>query len=181
MLKKQYGWLPKDVDTRRREIEDAEKFTGIRILAAAEVGVNNDGSLVNRIPLDKQDYIIASIHKNHSKNPVDRLIKAIEHPKVKFIGHPTGRMMGRRDIPEDDWEKLFAVCASKGIGLEINGARLDLPVYLIKLAKIHGCKFVLNSDAHSVNQLHWQDYAITLARRAGLTKSDLSKPSLAVV
>ena len=105
------------------------------------------------------------------------LIKAIDsHPKIKFIGHPTGRIISHRDIPDDDWDKLFKICAEKNVGLEINGARLDLPVYLIKRAKSFGAKFVLNSDAHHVSHLNWQSYAIILARRAGLTRSDLITP-----
>jgi DNA polymerase (family X) len=174
----QYGWNPEKVEDRIKEIREAEEATGIKIFAAAEVGVTSEGELIDRIPLDLQDYVIASIHIAHHKNPVDRLIKAIQNPKVKIVGHPTGLMLGHRDIPEDDWDKLFKECARLGVALEINGARLDLPVNLIKRAKSFGCKFVLNSDAHTTNQLFWQDSAITLARRAGLTKADLQKPSM---
>ncbi len=174
----QYGWDADKVEDRIREIREAEEATGLKIYAAAEVGVTGDGDLVDRIPLDRQDYIIASIHISHSKNPVARLIKAIQHPKVKVVGHPTGMMMGKRDIPEDDWDSLFRECAARGVALEINGARMDLPVNLIKLAKDLGCKFMINSDAHATNQLFWQDIAITQARRAGITKSDLIKPAI---
>jgi DNA polymerase (family 10) len=176
-VESQYGWDPEKVDERINEIRAAEAATGIKIFAAAEVGVTSDGELIDRIDLDKQDYLIASIHIAHHKNPVERLIKAIQHPKVKIVGHPTGLMMGKRDIPEGDWEALFRECAARGVALEINGARMDLPVDLIKKAKSVGCKFVINSDAHAVGQLFWQGVGITLARRAGLEKSDLMKPA----
>jgi DNA polymerase (family 10) len=176
-VEKQYQWQPEDIPKRRKEIEAAINATGIMIYAGAEVGVNLDGTLVDRIDLDAQDYLIASIHRSHSKDPVDRLIKAMTaHPKVRFIGHPTGRMLGRRDIPDDDWDRLFQACATNGVALEINGPRLDLPVNLIKRAKSFGCKFVVNSDAHHTSQLVWQDYGITLARRAGLNMDDLQIP-----
>lgn len=172
----QYKWMPEDIEKRILEIRKAEKHTGIKIYAGAEVGVNVDGTLVNRIDIEKQEYIIVSIHKSHSKEPVKRLIKAMEHPKVKFIGHPTGRLLGRRDVPDDDWDKLFKACVENNVALEINGPRLDLPVYLIRRAKTIGCKFVLNSDAHAVEHLLWQRYALSLARRAGLTVNDLVTP-----
>jgi DNA polymerase (family 10) len=171
-VESQYQWMPEDVPKRLAEIKEAQRETGIYIYAGAEVGVNPDGSLVDRIPLDDQDYLIASIHRRHGENPVDRLVKAMSHPKVQFVGHPTGRIIGRRDIPEDDWDRLFRACVKNDVALEINGPRLDLPVSLIKRAKEFGCKFVINSDAHHISQLQWQDHGITLARRAGLTVDD---------
>ena len=175
----QYGWKPDKIDERRAECDRASEKSGIRVLAACETGVNKDGTLDWPDEyLSKMDYVIASIHKSHSADPVTRLISAARHPMVKIIGHPTGMIMGRRDIPEDDWSRLFKVCAAEGVLLEINGARLDLPVNLIKMAKDLGCKFVLNSDAHSVDQFVWQNYAVTLARRSEITKSDLGVPAL---
>jgi DNA polymerase (family X) len=172
----QYGWDPALVDQRIEEIKEAERETGIKIIPAAEVGVTSEGELIDRIPFDKQEYLIASIHIAHHKNPVERLISAIQNPKVKIIGHPTGLMMGKRDIPDGDWDRLFVEAAKLGVLLEINGARMDLPVDLIKRAKNAGCKFIINSDAHSVDGFFWQDIALTLARRAGLEKKDLAIP-----
>jgi DNA polymerase (family 10) len=179
---KQYGWDPNKIKDRAAECRDASDFLDMPIYPACETGVNKDGSLDwDDKYLKQMAYVIASIHKSHAVDPVKRLIAAARHPMVKIIGHPTGRSMGRRDIPQDNWADLFKVCAQEGVLVEINGARLDLPVDLIKMAKAEGCKFVLNGDAHSINELHWQDYAITLARRAGLTKSDLGKPSWSAV
>lgn len=173
-----YGWTTEGITTRYREIKEAEQATGIKIYASAEIGVDPDGKLIDRIDLERQEYLIASIHRQHFNDPVGRLIEAMKHPRVKIIGHPTGRSIGRRDIPEADWDQLFQVASQRGVALEINGARLDLPVELIRRAKSFGCKFVLNSDAHSTEQFVWQDYSIMLARRAGLTKADLLKPSI---
>lgn len=174
---KAYRFSPSLISERLKEIEAARAATGIIIYSACETGVNPDGTLDwPDEHLDKMDYVIASIHRRHFENPVQRLIQAAQHPKVKMIGHCTGRIVGRRDIPEDDWDKLFDVCAAKGVLLEINGARLDLPVHLLIRAKARGCKFVLNSDAHHTSQFVWHDYAVMLARRAGLTKNDLGIP-----
>lgn len=175
-VEQNYGWTSEGIVSRWQEIKEAEQATGIKIFSSAEIGIDPDGKLIDRIDLDKQEYLIASIHRQHFNNPVNRLIKAMEHPRVKIIGHPTGRSIGRRDIPEDDWDRLFQAAFEKNVALEINGARLDLPVDLIKRAKKIGCKFVINSDAHSVDQYIWQDYALMLGRRAGLTKEDLLKP-----
>lgn len=176
---KQYGWDPNLIDKRRAEAEVAAKKVGITIYAGCETGINHDGTLDWPDEyLDKMDFVIASIHKSHHKNVTERLIAAARHPKVKFIGHPSGRMIGRRDIPEADWKAIFKVCAEEDVIVEINGARIDLPVHLIRLARACGCKFILNSDAHSIRQFHWQDTAILTARRAGLTKDDLMIPTV---
>jgi DNA polymerase (family 10) len=175
----QYSWDPKKIPERIREAKEAEKATGIIIHAGCETGVNKDGSLDWPDEyINQMEYVIASIHRSHAVDPVARLIEAAKHPRVKIIGHPTGRMIGKRDIPDNDWDELFKVCQLENVLLEINGPRLDLPVYLIRRAKDIGCKFVLSSDAHHISQLQWQDYAITLARRAGLTKKDLATPSM---
>lgn len=173
----QYGWDPNRIGLRKAEsVVSMEKF-GVTVYAGCETGVNKDGTLDwPDQHLEKMDYVIASIHRSHSYEPVKRLIAAARHPKVKIIGHPTGRMIGRRDIPDENWDELFEVCAEEGVLLEINGGRLDLPVKLIKRAKELGCKFVITSDAHSIDQMVWQDYALGLARRAGLTNDDLATP-----
>lgn len=171
---KQYGWDPNKIEERRAQAQAAAKKIGINIYAGCETGINLDGTLDwPDEHLNKMDFVIASIHKAHYKNVTERLIAAAKHPKVKFLGHATGRIIGRRDIPEADWEKIFKVCADEGVLVEINGARIDLPVHLIKIARAQGCKFILNSDAHSVRQFDWQNTAIATARRAGLTKNDL--------
>lgn len=176
---KQYGWDPNRIEERRAEAKAVAEKVGITIFAGCETGINQDGTLDwPDEHLEKMDFVIASIHKSHHKNVTERLIAAARHPKVRILGHPTGRMIGRRDIPEVDWKEVFKVCAEENVIVEINGARIDLPVHLIKLARACGCKFILNSDAHSIHQFHWQDTAITAARRAGLTKNDLMIPSI---
>lgn len=172
-----FKWDPLTVGDRIKECYKASKKYGIMVYPSAEVGIRPDGSLEDRIDLNIHDYLVASIHHSLKKNTVSRIIKAIgENSKIKIIGHPTTRIIGRRDVPDDDWDLLFKTCSEKNIALEINGARGDLSVDYIKRAKELGCKFTLSSDAHDVNQLSLIDIAIRFARRAGLTKKDLVKP-----
>lgn len=176
---KQYGWNPELIEERRREAAEAELETGIKIYAGCETGINQDGSLDWPDEyLDKMDFVIASIHKSHNKSVTERLISAAKHPMVNIIGHPTGRIIGRRDIPEADWKEVFRVCKEEDVLLEINGARIDLSDSLIRLAKSVGCKFVISSDAHSTEHFIWQDTAIITARRAGLVIEDLEIPKV---
>lgn len=174
---KQYGWDPNKIEQRREEARLAAEEVGITIYAGCETGINIDGSLDWPDEyLAKMDYVIASIHKAHNNNIAERLIAAANHPMVRLIGHPTGRMIGRRDIPDVEWLEVFKACVANDVLMEINGARVDLPVNLIKMARSVGCKFVINSDAHSVDQFRWQDMGIVTARRAGLVKADLAIP-----
>lgn len=176
---KQYGWDPNRIEERRAEAKAAAEKVGITIYAGCETGINHDGTLDWPDEyLEKMDFVIASIHKSHNKDVEDRLIAAARHPMVNFIGHPTGRSSGKRDVPDINWKNVFEVCAEEGVILEINGARIDLPSNLVKLAREVGCKFIINSDAHSIHQFDWQDSAIITARRAGLTKQDLMIPNM---
>lgn len=175
---KQYGFNPEDILKRKKECDLAAEKYNISVYASCETGVNKDGTLDWPDEyLQQMDYVIASIHRGHYDDPVKRLIEATKHNKVKIIGHPTGRMLGRREIPDEQWRELFKICADKNILLEINGARMDLNTSLIKEAKSYGCKFVLNSDAHSVNQFCWQELAIGLAYKAELNDNDLGIPT----
>lgn len=173
-----YGWSTDSIEQRRVECQSAQDKYGIKVYAACEVGIRDDGTLDwSDDLLNKMDYVIASIHYNHGKeNYTKRLVDAARHPLVNVLGHPTGAILGRRDEGQGDWDEVFKACKETGTILEINGARMDLPTSYIKQAKKQGCKFVLTSDAHAVNQLMWQDYAVTLARRAGLSKDDLLTP-----
>lgn len=173
---KQYGWSIDDIKSRANEIFSASNKVGIRAFSACETGINIDGTLDwSNESLSQMDYVIASIHRGHNTNVEERLIAAIKNPYVKVIGHPTGRILNRRDIPDINWGNVFDECAKHNKLLEINGARIDLPEHLLIQAKKHGCKFVISSDAHSTDQYIWQKNAISLARRAQLTKNDLHK------
>lgn len=158
-----------------------EKYKGsIKVLISVESDVNKDGDLNVPIAVKGLDFIIASIHTKHKERPVNRLCAALKDPRVKVIGHPTGRQLGAgRPIPHGAlWWKLFKQCAKRGVALEINAVadRMDLPHNLVMEAKKLGCRFVINSDAHDIKGVGNLRYGLKVARKALLTKKDLWTP-----
>jgi DNA polymerase (family 10) len=96
-----------------------------------------------------------------------RIINGLSHPKAKILGHPTGRLLDRRAGYEIDWDLLFDYCKSMGKYLEINSwpNRLDLPDTIVKTALEKDVGFVINTDAHAVDQLDLMQYGVSVARR----------------
>jgi DNA polymerase (family 10) len=166
-------------DELLRQIErvaDAnDKLDGIRLLAGSEVNVLPDGSLDYADDLLEQlDWIVASVHTSFRMGEeamTERMITAIEHPLVDAIGHPTGRMIGRREGYALDADRVIEAAARTGTFLEINGNsnRRDLPDTLARAAAEAGVTLVIDSDAHGVETLAVIRYGIATARRAWLT------------
>lgn len=166
---------------RRKKIIGQINYSdnNIRVLNGIEILIKANGQLAypDEI-LAEFDYVIASIHTGFGMSKEEntrRIIKSLENPYVKILGHPTGRIINQRDSIEADWGKIFDVCAKKNKLLEINSfpERLDLPDSLVKEAKKAGCKFVINTDAHSSEHLENMLYGVSVARRAWLTKESV--------
>jgi DNA polymerase (family 10) len=124
--------------------------------------------------LTEADYVVASLHYGASKVERDntrRLVAAAVHPQVDALGHPTGRLLGRRDAYPFDFDELVKACLDHGCLLELNGSpeRMDLPDHLAWAAADRGVKFVCSTDAHAVAHLDSMRFAVDIARRAGLT------------
>ena len=168
-----------DEERVRRQWEEIDAINAhdktIRVLKACEMDVLTDG----RLDFDDEllsgfDWVTASLHSGFTQSPkrlTERLLAAIEHPLVDAIGHPTGRMLGRRDGYEFDFDTIFARAAATGTCLEINSQprRLDLPADLARQALAAGVLLVIGTDAHSVGELSLRRYGVTIARRAGAT------------
>jgi DNA polymerase (family 10) len=105
----------------------------------------------------------------------DRLLRALECPYLRVLGHPTGRILMHRDPFPFDFEAIAAAAARKNVYLEINASpeRLDLTASLIRAAKSKGCKFAINTDAHHPQHLLNMRYGVTMARRGWLAASDI--------
>ena len=101
-----------------------------------------------------------------------RVLRAIDHPAVHAMGHPTGRKIGAREPARFDVERVFERAAERSVAMEINGQpdRLDLSDVHARLAREKGVRFVLDTDAHGIPGLDYIDYAVFNARRAWLTK-----------
>ena len=149
------------------------------ILKSIELDILDDGSL--DLPdevLAVADYVVASLHYGASRREQDntrRLVAAARHPHVDAIGHPTGRLLGRRDAYPLDADELARACADTGCLLELNGSpeRMDLPDALAQSAAERGVRFVCATDAHAVSHLEFMRYAVDIARRAGLRKEQV--------
>lgn len=104
-----------------------------------------------------------------------RVLNALSYPKVKILAHPTGRLINKRSGYELEWEKVFTFIKKNNIALEINSwpDRLDLPDTLVREALKYGCKFVINTDAHAIEDLYNMSYGVAVARRGWTTKNDI--------
>ncbi|WP_206425341.1 DNA polymerase/3'-5' exonuclease PolX [Staphylospora marina] len=163
-----------EIDRVNRELE------GITVLKGAEVDILADGSLdyPDEI-LERLDVVIASVHSRlglDEETMTDRILRAIKHPYVHIIGHPTGRLLGRRDPCKLDLDRLFRTAADTGTILELNAdpRRLDLGDQLLRRAcEEYGTLFVISSDAHSSAGLDRMAYGVITARRAWLEKRNV--------
>lgn len=152
---------------------------GIRIFAGIEVDILADGELdLSDSVLEDMDVVIASVHSHFAQEPeqmTERLLRAVENPNVSILGHPTGRLLLRRDGYKFDLEKILKAAAKNRVAMELNAApeRLDLGDVNLRLAREHGVKVVINTDAHHASDLAKMKYGVLQARRAWLTPNDV--------
>jgi DNA polymerase (family 10) len=128
--------------------------------------------------LSQLDFVIASIHsgfRQEKEKITKRLIKAITNTNVDAIGHPTGRLIEKRQGIDADWERIFQTAAKYNVAMEVNSSadRLDLDDSLILLAKKYGVKFVISTDSHSISHLNTMRYGAAMARRGWCEKKDI--------
>jgi DNA polymerase (family 10) len=156
-----------------------KKMKGIRIFAGIEVDILTDGTLdLSDSVLEQMDIVIASVHSQFSQDRdtmTARLLKAVENPNVSMIGHPTGRLLLRRDAYQFDLDAVLRAAAKNKVAMELNSYpdRLDLSDVHLRMAKQHGVKIVINTDSHHTSHMEKIRYGITQARRAWLTKEDV--------
>jgi DNA polymerase (family 10) len=153
---------------------------GFRLLAGSEVNIGLDGELDYADEIVAElDWVVASVHTSFSisgKAMTERVLAAIENPRVDCIGHLTGRLIGRREPYDIDVEAVAEAAAASGTTLEINGNpnRRDLSEHHARLAREAGATMVLNTDAHGIETLENMRYAVATARRAWLTAEDVA-------
>ncbi len=166
-------------DQLRRQIERiheaGEATEGIELLAGSEVNILPDGSLDYEDELlARLDWVIASVHTAFGMSEqamTERMIAAIEHPFVDAIGHPTGRLLERREPYALDIQAVTCAAARTGTMLEINANpnRRDLSDLHARAAAQAGAMIVIDSDAHGVERLDVMRWGLATARRAWLT------------
>jgi DNA polymerase (family 10) len=162
---------------RIRAVND--QINGIEIFAGIEVDILADGTLdLSDSVLEQMDLVIASVHSHFNQSSAemtDRLLKAVENPNTSIIGHPTGRLLLRRDAYQFDLDSVLKAAAQRKVAMELNSYpdRLDLCDRHLRLAKQHGVKIVINTDSHHTSHLEKIRYGVLQARRAWLTKEDV--------
>lgn len=168
----------KSVQTYLKAIAEARKqVPGIRILAGAEVDILKDGTLYLDNELLRQfDWIVATVHQYFHEPrtaSTSRMIAAIRNPHVHLIGHPTARMLGRREGIAFDMDAVLQAAHEHGVAMELNASpdRLDLSAENLRRAKEKGVRICISSDAHAPQGMQYR-YGILQARRAWLNKTD---------
>jgi DNA polymerase (family 10) len=157
---------------QRARLRSLEATSGMVLLHGSELNIQPDGSLDwDDEVLAGFDLLVASIH-SHFDMPraamTQRIIRAMEHPNVHIIGHPTTRTLGHRPPIDFDTDAVFAAAARTGTALEINAFpdRLDLTDILARQARTHGVRFAINTDAHAVPHLAYMRFGVGTAQRA---------------
>ena len=158
---------------------DAEMEGKIRVLPGIEVDILADGALdLDDSTLAQMEIVVASVHSLFSQ-PVEemtaRVLRALENPHVRILGHPTGRKVLSREGYAIYIDTILKRAAELGVAVEHNAnpARADLSDLNLRIAKQYGCKIVVDTDAHSTEELDQMRYGITQLRRAWLTSADI--------
>jgi DNA polymerase (family X) len=162
---------------RIRELDRAG--LGIRVFSGLECDIMRDGSMdIANDALAELDLVIGSVHNNmtmESAEMTDRLLRALECPWLRILGHPTGRLLLQRDGFPFDFERVVDEAVRRGVALEINSSpeRLDLSAQMARAAKARGARFTISTDAHHPSHLLGMRFGVTTARRAWLSPADI--------
>ena len=164
-----------------REIERLQKTVKTPvILKGAEVDILEDGRLdLDEATLAELDVVVVSVHSKFNLTKAamtKRIVRALSHPRVHILGHPTGRLLGRREPYPVDLEEVIKAARDHGVMLEINAQpdRLDLNDTAARMAKERGVKLVISTDAHSVDELACLRYGVDQARRGWCEAADIA-------
>ncbi len=160
-----------------REMAEVQKqVDGVTLLQGIEVDILEDGALdLPDAVLEILDVVIASPHVKLRQEPAAmtaRMMRAVSHPHVDVIGHPTGRRPGSREGATYDFEAVFKEAAKNHVALEIDTdpARMDLSPEMARMARDLGCDFVVDADAHAPAEFGYVPMGLWMARRAGIPK-----------
>jgi DNA polymerase (family 10) len=152
---------------------------GIRVFSGLECDIRKDGVMdIEEDALAELDLVIASVHSHFNLEPAamtERILRAMESPSVRILGHPTGRVLLHRDGYAYEFERVVKEAVRRGVMLEINASpeRLDLHAPLIRAAKELGARFVISTDAHDPRHLANIRFGVQMARRGWLEAGDV--------
>jgi DNA polymerase (family X) len=167
----------------RRSVEEIaavrREVPGIQVLHGLEVDILADGALdLDDEGLAMLDWVVVSLHQRldqPAEAATERVLRALDHPAVCAMGHPSGRLIGTRAGSPFDAERVFERAAERGVAMEINAQpdRLDLDDVRARLARARGVRMVIDTDAHATAQLANIRFGVFQARRAGLEPGDV--------
>jgi DNA polymerase (family 10) len=167
------------IEHARRVREISDRLEGITLLAGIECDIRPDGSMdLADDCLAELDVVVASVHSAFNQEEAqmtDRMLRAVSNPFVDIMGHPTGRLLLRREPYKINVPLLIDAAARSGVALEINCQvdRLDLCDTHAKLAREKGVKIVISTDSHSRGGFRLMKWGVMVARRAWLTPADV--------
>jgi len=156
-----------------------DRGLGIRLLAGSEVDILKNGALDYPDELLAQmDVVVCSVHSYFNLDRTEmteRMLAAIENPYAQIIGHPTGRLILRREPLDYDMDKILDACAKHGVAMECNSLpdRLDLNDIHLRMCKERGIKVVISTDSHTTMNLAYIRHGVNVARRGWLEKKDV--------
>ena len=166
------------VNQQWQEIEELnQKLAPFRIFKGIESDILNDGSLdYDENTLKGFEVVIASVHSvlgMNEEKATERLLKAIQNPYTKILGHPTGRLLLRREGYPIDHKKIIDACAEYNVAIEINANpyRLDLDWKWIDYAMQKNVWLCISPDAHSIEGLKDTNWGVKVAQKGGLLKT----------
>jgi DNA polymerase (family 10) len=151
----------------------------LRVFSGLECDILRDGAMdISDDALAQLDLVIGSVHSYFNlewQEMTDRLLRALESPSLRILGHLTGRRLLEREGYPFDFERVTAKAVERHVWLEINGSpeRLDVPSDLARSAKRKGCRFTISTDSHRPAHLYNMRYGITTARRGWLEAADV--------
>jgi len=150
------------------------------VLKGAEVDILEDGSLdLDEETLREFDVVLVAVHSRFNMSKVEmtrRIVRALQHPRVHILGHPTGRLIARREPYPVDMPEIVKVARDHGVLLELNAQpdRLDLNDLHVQMAREAGVKVVINTDAHRTQELECMRYGVDQARRGWCEAKDVA-------
>ncbi len=174
------GLSPERLEQKLKAVREAdEKYDEIRLFCGSEVDILRDGTMdYEDDVLATLDFVVASVHTSFGLGEeamTDRIVRAIDNPYVRTIGHPTGRILNRREPYEVDVSRLIKEAAATNTALELNAYvdRLDLSVPFVREAVGAGVKITIDTDAHDERALGYMKYGVSQARRAWVEKGSV--------
>ncbi|MCX8106539.1 MAG: PHP domain-containing protein [Ignavibacterium album] len=173
------GLTEERIIDQKKHLKKFSEENNFAIFQGIESDILTDGSLdYSNYFLKHIDFVVASVHSQFNLSEADmtkRIIRAIENPYTDLIGHPTGRLLLSRDSYKVNIKKIIDACATNDVAIEINSnpRRLDLDWRWIYYARNKGCKFSINADAHSTDDILYTEYGISIARKGGIRSNEV--------